>query len=120
MELFDRMTFVLKGGKCKGSWALRIVMSDTESSDDDEDIYHNLLVLSVGKQTKLISFQDGGMQPLQEDMTTFVLDETTIASGTLLGGIVAVQVYGSAFELDAGSMKPEKLLRLRKSSLVAL
>ena len=57
MELFDRMTFVLKGGKCKGSWALRIVMSDTESSDDDEDIYHNLLVLSVGKQTKLFPFK---------------------------------------------------------------
>ena len=40
------------------------------------------------------------MQPLQEDMTTFVLDETTIASGTLLVGRVAVQVLWSRVRLN--------------------
>ena len=64
--------------------------SDTESSDEDEDNSLQFISLVCWEAGKAYSFQDGGMQPLREDMTTFVLDET-IASGTL--GIVAVRVY---------------------------
>ena len=120
MELFEQMAFVLKGGKCKGSWALKVQLGENNDDDEDDDEgYDNLLLLSVGKQTKVISFANGSMKPLTEKTTTFVLDEDTIMSGTLLNGTVAVQVLRNRvllYWMD-GSDEPGKAMKSSEINL---
>ena len=85
-------SFALKGGRASGAWALNLPGFGSLSEDQ-------CLLLSVGKKTKAIVFENDQMRPVSEHETSLILDEATIHAGSVSQGKCVIQVLPQAVQM---------------------